>query len=454
MCGLVGVAGNLFQNDKVAFRNLLILDVFRGDHSTGVAIVKSDNQAFTTKQIGHPFSLFESDEETFTPSGLVKDADVKVMLGHNRYGTVGAKTAENAHPFIQGNVIGAHNGTLEWDCKNRLDDFDNFEVDSEALIYNINKNGPDKAISNTTGAYALTWWDMEKNKLFFIRNHKRPLYYTRSADRDAFYWASEEWMLEVALSKANVRHTQILPLEVDHLFSLDVTHSTQAFRNSELVKEREIKGFIRPINPVSTVHTKVGGTNPFGYGYSYAGVGGYVPKPLPAKERYEYLQRYVGKEISFWPDYISKGRSGVQHVSCTPVFSPDEFEIRLFANGAKQLDKWLATKNPLVAKVKRIVHSVNKLDADEVYVIVDYRSMHEQKDMLKAKAVNDKHRIFSGFHGVPLTEEEWIVRTCDGCSYCSQQVEESEQASLTWFGVNQFLCPECSGMPDRRQYAM
>lgn len=457
MCGLVGVAGNIFQNDRVAFRNLLLLDVFRGDHSTGVAVVKEDNQAFTTKQLGHPYALFESDAETFHPNGVIKEAKVKVLLGHNRYGTVGAKTVENAHPFVHGNVIGAHNGTLEWDNKNRLDDWDGFEVDSEALIYNINKNGVDKTIANTTGAWALTWWDMEHNKMFFIRNNKRPLYYTRTLDRDALYWASEEWMLEVALAKANVKHSTILSIEADQLYAIDVSDSTINFRNSELVKEREVKGFTRPITR-HTVHHMGGGTNnPFGGSYSpYSNmVGGYYGgKNRPSKERAKYLEKYVGKEISFWPDYIRKGLSNVEYLSCSPVFAPDEFEIRMFTKSKFQMQKLHNTKSPLVARVKKVVYNVNARGAEEIYVTIDYRTLYEQPNFLEAKAVNDKHVVFKGFHGAQLTEEEWITRTCNGCSYCSQSVDESEANDLLWFGPADFLCPECSGNDERRKYAM
>mgnify|MGYP001616630135 CR=1 FL=1 len=41
MCGLVGVAGNLFKKDTDAFTQLLFVDTLRGDHSTGVQSVNA-----------------------------------------------------------------------------------------------------------------------------------------------------------------------------------------------------------------------------------------------------------------------------------------------------------------------------------------------------------------------------------------------------------------------------
>ena len=41
MCGLVGVLGNITHKEEKAFHELLIVDVLRGKHSTGVAMVSA-----------------------------------------------------------------------------------------------------------------------------------------------------------------------------------------------------------------------------------------------------------------------------------------------------------------------------------------------------------------------------------------------------------------------------
>lgn len=217
MCGHVGCAGDLNAGHEKLMRTLLILDSLRGEHSTGVAAVsKWDGHVKVAKQVGDPFQLFEHKSYDKAFSGLQR-----AIIGHNRYATVGVINRTNAHPFENASVVGAHNGTLT--TKYLLADANNFKVDSENIYHHIDKFGLNDALKYMDGAWALVWWDKDTEEMNFLRNEERPLYLTRSEDGKVIFWASEPWMLSVALGKHYMKHGEIsmLPPNALHTVSVD-----------------------------------------------------------------------------------------------------------------------------------------------------------------------------------------------------------------------------------------
>lgn len=209
ICGLVGIAGEITSKDEKAFRTLLILDTLRGEHSTGVAAVrKNDNEIYMAKQVGPAFELLDSKRYDKALSGFNH-----VLIGHNRYATVGSVNKANAHPFEFEHVVGAHNGTLTE--RYNLHESRQFTTDSEALYNHINEFGIEDAIKHCRGAYALTWFDRRDKTMNFLRNKERTLYVTLSESGKSVYWASEKWMLEVALSRQGIKYTDITLIAED-----------------------------------------------------------------------------------------------------------------------------------------------------------------------------------------------------------------------------------------------
>jgi predicted glutamine amidotransferase len=223
LCGLIGAAGNLVAVHEKAIRTLLILDSLRGEDSTGIACVGKwrDAEVKVAKQVGDPFQLFE--HKSFDAA---MRSSSRAIIGHNRYATVGGINRQTAHPFENPSIVGVHNGTLR--NKHVLADSTHYKVDSENLYHHIHKHGLDDFLRIVDGAYSLVWWDKDEEALNFLRNKERPMWCTHTinqkgdSDNVALFWASEPWMLDVALGKHGISHNEPFPLAEDTLYTLPI----------------------------------------------------------------------------------------------------------------------------------------------------------------------------------------------------------------------------------------
>jgi len=224
------------MREETAFGTLLMLDQLRGIDSTGVCVVNGDKSVNVLKDTCLPPKILCSE-----PYRALLRKQVRLLLGHNRAATQGKVTKGNAHPFIKGNIIGVHNGTL--DDLGKMDKANKFGTDSEAIFYNIDKHGIEDVWGNRlSGAASLVWYDQVDQTLHFLRNARRPLWFTYTEDNKGLFWASEIWMLKIALGKNNIKHHKIFSPEPHHHFMFEQT----GFKDIEEVWE-ELKPYSPPI---------------------------------------------------------------------------------------------------------------------------------------------------------------------------------------------------------------
>jgi asparagine synthetase B (glutamine-hydrolysing) len=224
MCGLVGLIHNtnagFNQKGLQAFEEMLYVDALRGEDATGVACVTTNQGATVFKEASHSaYFTYDKDYDKARNSFLSKG---KALLGHNRKATIGGKKDEHAHPFVfDDRYVFFHNGTLHNHRK-----LANTEVDSEALGLHLTKCEGDvdkiaDLMEQVTGAYACVWYDADKHKVYFMRNHERPLNIIQMEGGSIAY-ASEPWIAIGPCSRNYMKVKEVITLHPGNLYSIDL----------------------------------------------------------------------------------------------------------------------------------------------------------------------------------------------------------------------------------------
>jgi len=397
---LVGVAGKIYGGEKKAFRNLLEQGAYNSPHSTGVAIISNKDEVKLLKAVGRPWHLYDEYRDDFDDDDTVKGFGNKLLMGHNRFATVGKKVPENAHPFQHGNITGAHNGTLDQRWLSNIDGHEKFEVDSEALIYSFDKNGWKETLAKTKGAWALVWHDKRNGRINFIRNNERPLHWCFSQDKQNFYWASEEWMLEVALGSAGVKYQKIAeftPYQHHYIKFKD----DGAIDGNLMFVEEEVKGFVPPpfVSQGGNAFKHGGGEGsaPFLSSQSTARPptttsGGPSTGTKTGSVANEFIDNatksLIGQVIPFQTFGERKPKGSMAHVLCDSGRVNNLYEIRIYSEHNPRHDEWVESQKFYLGRVKSAVCNWDPIKEKwDRYITLDMRTISEGMD--NAPSVED-----------------------------------------------------------------
>lgn len=207
MCGIVGVLHFEDTFTKASdlalfFKQALIADTLRGEDSTGIMALAQDGTLPETFKKAIPGWDFVN-SKTF--AHYMRDIEhFPMMVGHNRWATMGKVNSLNAHPFQEKHITLVHNGSIR--NHRQLTGGNLFDVDSQAICNAIATDGINAVAKQMDGAFALVWHDAKEQSFNILRNSERPLAVGVARDINAMLIASEMDMLKwlAAREKTNI----------------------------------------------------------------------------------------------------------------------------------------------------------------------------------------------------------------------------------------------------------
>lgn len=429
MCGIVGVVGKIFKKEEDAFQTLLQLDTVRGPHSTGVVSVTNKSWEYL-KVAGTPWELFEMKgwKELMQPFHTA-------LVGHNRWATIGDVTNDNAHPFHHGSFVGVHNGTLR--STKELITPEKFQTDSEAIYHNMSVEGVEETVKKLNGAFTLVWYNDDEEAVQIVRNSERPLYLCRSKDGYTYFFASESWMLRVALSRCGVEFNDPASVETDTLITIPCKNTSYT-KEPLLAKVRKVETRVEPPK--------------YHYVYNYKPTN-VVPlrgnsRPFVQKGNGDGLRGYLGKVVRFSVHKLCAANN-MHYVSCDLEEDVNEdVEVRIYVKPASKLAKrLLESKDYFTAKVKKAT-----LKDEKGYLLVDSRTLNEVGVNEPVQGEEEDGSEYEVFNGKKVSAQGWYALTERGCAWCSDFPRIQDARNIIWFGTDQFICAHCKKEPEVMQY--
>jgi predicted glutamine amidotransferase len=399
MCGLVGVMGHIGLKEKDVLKQLLVVDVLRGKHSTGIAAVNYAGGVSVVKKAVNGVDFLD-----MKPAVTALASTLNCIIGHNRYATKGAVNNTNAHPFEFDNVVGAHNGTLRstWN----LDKSNVFAVDSECLYNHINDNGIDSAFDKAVGAYALTWFDKAQQTLQFLRNNERPLCYCFSEDYRTLFWASESWMLIGILWRNSIDHTDIIVTREDTLYEFAVPKGVVGVKERLTPpKVRLLKRTIKPVKKLQNSALKcINGGKQTG-----------MTTTTITNQR-TTMMPYVGETVVMFVNRTAYDDNNQRYVDCC---LEEDIDISIRVYLAPSDTRWAT----MVTSVNSFTCHIRayKIYKGSEYLLADLRTVKELEYNLDAVngEVDGEDVTVDGYNGEKLTYTQFSKATSEGCAWCT-----------------------------------
>jgi len=168
LCGLVGFSGPE-PFDLVKINTLMyISSIERGIDASGIYSPLNGLKKDTTPGW------------KYVTEGLLDLKPDRMLIAHVRAKTIGINISKNAHPFMRGKCVLAHNGTLKnhWPILHKYElPIKDYDVDSDVLCGAINAVGTLKPLKEIDGAAAvlINGTDLPY-RMYVFRNKERPLF--------------------------------------------------------------------------------------------------------------------------------------------------------------------------------------------------------------------------------------------------------------------------------------
>lgn len=440
MCGLVGAVklnGNLTDFDKKAFYLMLNFDTVRGEDSTGIIFDNAAGQVMYNKGLGTPQAIGYIGQKWLVEN---IEASNTMLCGHNRYATQGAINAENAHPFVFGNIVGAHNGTIKNITPLKLDK--DFDVDSKYIFYHMSEKGfksAMKAVNTSAGAACLTWVDNKEQSFNIIRNGQRPMFYC--VHNNTLFYASEDWMIEVALMKAynTVVYPKQLPVST-HL-SVDLSKYVRTVVTADVTEEVK---YVAPATNFRTTSSYTGG------GLTYVQRKENVTVELVSDNNLGQMTVNV-----VWPLDLYGVVGKIYYATNSPALISYKRAEQIKASSkmwSVPISQVVQDKDGVVQSVTIVASDINSvfkevdLTEEQETAIIEHEQRLELEDVIEY--TEDTEWDLAGWGAKPVkysAVKTFLGDACD-CAYCTEPFPQPEAGLEGWdydSGYGCMICPDC-----------
>ncbi len=270
MCGLTALVGtDIEQSHVLGFQKLAQLSALRGQDSVGffdfhLTPTRNEKECRYYKELGSAGLYFGEggrwDNSFYWNRYFNKKGNFNapvVMVAHARAATKGAVEKKNAHPFLQGSILGVHNGTIHTPFEGR----EKFDTDSEALFAYMNEHGEEKGLNMVnqlwSAAYALMWVNLKDRTFNIARNQERSLYFTKHKWKDVCFLSSDRLFLQAVVQyiSQDFAEPAMVPKEEWVVFELN---KRNLLGTQETVQIKKREPVVPPNNNTTTTQGQSG----------------------------------------------------------------------------------------------------------------------------------------------------------------------------------------------------
>lgn len=449
MCGIVGfiTAENAVNQTKRLnyLRDALIVDVLRGEDSTGVLFGHSMQKGATPGYVKDVLAGYDFVNSKAYAKYIERERAVfRFAVGHNRASTLGSTTVDNAHPFAYQYVTGVHNGTVRGNLGYLpiSKSASGRAVDSDCIMQNLNHVDPGDAakevLEKIDGAYMLVWYDSRDGTLNFARNNTRSFHLAQSYDEETVFFASEANELRWIGGRNTPALGEIMSLKPgQHLKFND--------EGGVVPTVSEFKPFVKP--PVSNK---------------------WKGKPASGKGQSAVVPNYVNKTATV-PDLLEA------ELNKHKLTSKDEYKFKPMTVRSDGTLRYITEPRFVSGYIdslgmNAVCHRVEKLSVDKAInrswtvrpIAIKYMGEDNSPvavcDLVMTHPSSEKRnwrqqepaKTYIGPDGDLISAREWMALTKEGCSGCEKVLPTSQRESVTWEQLTGLpLCGDCTAEEER-----